>query len=153
MIVLLERDAGLGLQRVRLRERLLARLRAAKLDAALAAGTSPESDVALALHAARLCRPAQRRQLARGLSRALAAAAAPALPRHAVRVCSPAVHRSRAELETVVERLAAGPVDVRGVARIRTLLADGTGPLYRESTTDRLRTELRAALATMDPFV
>ena len=153
MIVLLEHDAGLGLRRVRLRDRLRARLRVAELDAALASGASPESDVALALHAARLCRPAQRRLLARSLARAESAAAAPVPTRRAVPVCRPAIHRARAELQAVVQRLAAGPVDVRGVARIRALLADGTGPLYRESTTDRLRTELRAALATMDPYV
>ena len=68
-------------------------------------------------------------------------------------MCGPAVHRARAELQAVVACLtAAGPVDVRGVARVRRLLADGTGPLYRESAPDQLRNELRAALAAMDAF-
>jgi hypothetical protein len=91
--------------------------------------------------------------LARSLSRVAAAADAPTSPRLAVPVCRPAVHRARADLQAVVERLGDGPVDVRGVARIRVLVADGTGPLYQESTPDRLREELRAALATLDPFV
>ena len=65
---------------------------------------------------------------------------------------TPSVAR-RIELEAVAERLgAAGPVGVRGVARISGLLTDGTGPLYRASSPGRLRDELRAALAAMDPF-
>ena len=74
------------------------------------------------------------------------------MSRHKTPVYGPAVRRARAELRAVVERLAAdGPVDVRGVARVRRLLADGTGPLYRESAPDQLRNELRAVLAAMEP--
>ncbi len=153
MIVLVEQDAVLGLRRVRPRDRLRARLRTAELDAALAAGASPESDVVLSLHAGRLCRPAQRRLLARSLRRVAAAAATPAPSRRAVPVCRPAIHGAEAELQAVVQRLAVGPVDVRGLARVRTLLADGTGPLYREGAPNRLRNELRAALMTMDPSI
>ena len=52
----------------------------------------------------------------------------------------------------MVGRLVApGPVGVRGVARIRNLLADGTGPLYRASGAGHLRDELVAALLAMDP--
>jgi hypothetical protein len=40
---------------------------------------------------------------------------------------------------------------VRGVARVRTLLADGTGPLYREHDAGRLRRELVATLDSLDP--
>ena len=58
-----------------------------------------------------------------------------------------AVQCAWAELQSVAERLgAAGPVDVRGVARISGLLTDGTGPLYRASPRGRPRDELRAAL-------
>ena len=68
-------------------------------------------------------------------------------------MCGPAVRRAGTELQAVIDRLvAAGPVSVRGVARVRCLLADGTGPIYRESAPDRLRDELRAALAVMDPI-
>ena len=52
-----------------------------------------------------------------------------------------------------MERLVApGPVDVRGVARVRNLLADGAGPLYQESTAHRLAPELQSALAAMEPL-
>ncbi len=153
MIVVLEEDAGLGLRRVRMRDRLLARLRASALDRELAGGASPESSIALALHAALLCGASQRRVLARSLTRIAAASEASARSRLRAPVCRPAVRGARAELDAVVDRLvASGPVDVRGVARIRSLLADGTGPLYWESAAELLRTELRGALAQMEPF-
>lgn len=153
MIVVLEHDAGLRLRRVRLRDRLLARFRAGALDAELAAGASPESSVVLALHAGFLCRPSQRRVLARSLTLIAAAAESTGASRLKTPVCRRAVRRARSELHSVIGRLAAaGPVDVRGVARIRRLLADGTGPVYRESAPDQLRNELRAVLAAMEPF-
>ena len=151
MIVVLEHDAGLGLRRVRMRDRLLARIRAAALDAELAAGASPESSVVLALHAVHLSGPSQRRLLAGSLRRIAASADAPTRSRLRTPVCGPAVRRAGTELQAVIDRLvAAGPVSVRGVARVRCLLADGTGPIYRKSAPDRLRDELRAALAVMD---
>ena len=153
MIVVLEHEVGLGLRRVRFRDRVLARIRATALDAELAAGASPESGVALALHAGHLCRPSQRRLLARSLTQVAAVVETRDRSRLKVPVCSPAVRNARGELQAVVERLvAAGPVDVRGVALIRNLLADGTGPLYRESAPDQLRNELRGALAAMGAF-
>ncbi len=152
-IVVLEQGAGLGLRRVRLRDRVRARLRTAALDEQLATGASPESSVALALHAGQLCRPQQRRVLARSLIEIARSCDAPAPRRLKAPVCRHGVTRARPELAAVVERLAAaGPVDVRGVARIRNLLADGTGPLYHEARPGHLRDELRAALRAMDPL-
>ena len=151
MIVVLEHGAGLGLRRVRLRDRLLARIRAAALDTELAAGASPESSVVLALHAVHLNGPSQRRLLAGSLRRVAASAQAPTKSRLKAPVCGPAVRQALPELQAVIDRLvAAGPVSVRGVARVRCLLADGTGPIYRKSAPDRLRNELRAALDVMD---
>jgi len=153
MIVVLERDATLGLRRVRLRDRLLARVRAAALDAELAGGTSPESSVVLALHAVHLSRPSQRRLLAGSLRRVVASADAPARSRLKAPVCGPAVRCAGTELQALIDRLVGvGPVSVRGVAQVRCLLADGTGPIYRKSAPDRLRNELRGALAVMDPL-
>jgi len=48
---------------------------------------------------------------------------------------------------------AAAPVDVCGVARIRNLLTDGTGPLYREVAPGGLNRELLAALRAMDSLI
>ena len=68
-------------------------------------------------------------------------------------MCRPAVHQARAELAAVAGRLdATGPVDVHGVARVRTLLADGTGPLYRSARPEQLRNELTAVLDALDSF-
>ena len=152
MIVLLEQDAGLGLRRVRWWNRVLVRARAFALDRELATGASPESNMALAVHAGRLCSPAQRHALARSLTRIAAASTAPAGRRVKAPLCRPAVDRARAELAEVADRLtAAGPVDVRGVAWVRQLLEDGTGPLYRSGPPDQLRSELAAALSALDP--
>ncbi len=152
MIVLLQEGTRLGLRRVRCRDRLVVWARASALDRALAAGISPESNVALAVHAGRLCEPAQRRLLAHSLTQIAAASTSPAGRRLKAPVCRPAVHRARAELSAVADRLVTtGPVDVEGVARVRRLLADGTGPLYRPGSSDQLRGELVAALTALDP--
>ena len=151
-VVLLEQGAGLALRRVRLWDRVRARFRTSALDEQLAAGASPESNVALALHAGHLCRPQQRRLLAGSLAEIALSCETPARRRLKAPVCRHEVARARAELAVVVDRLAASdPVDVRGLARIRNLLADGTGPLYHESRPGQLRDELRAALRAMDP--
>jgi hypothetical protein len=153
MIVVLEEGTGLGLRRVRWRDRVAVRARASALDAALAGGTSPDSSVTLALHAGHLCEPAQRRLLARSLTRIVAVSEAPAARRLASPVCKPAVRRVRPQLAAIAGRLAAsGPVDVRGVARLRLLVADGTGPLYQAAPTNQLRDELSAVVAALDSF-
>jgi hypothetical protein len=153
MIVLLEQGAGLGLRRVRWRDRLVVRARASALDQELAAGASPESSLALAVHAGRLCEPAQRWLLARSLTRIVAFSDAPAGRRLKAPICRPAVQRARDELSAVVGRLSAtGPVGVQGVARIRELLADGTGPLYQPAQPEQLRHELVTALDALDSF-
>ena len=62
--------------------------------------------------------------------------------------------RGGGELAAVVDHLdGAAPVDAHGVARIRNLLADGTGPLYREPRPGHLREELLGrARAAMESF-
>jgi hypothetical protein len=150
VVLVLEEQSSLGLRHVRLRDRVRARTQSTRLDEQLAAGMSPESNVLLALHAARLYRPMQRRRLAVSL-RAVALAA-----RRSRRMTAPINRRGvglvQNELEAVATRLDAnGPIDVSGVARVRRLLADGAGPLYMRSTPERLRQELASALAALDP--
>lgn len=152
MIVLLENDGDLRLRRVRWRDRLTARLRAGALDAALVAGAPPETSVPLSLHAEHLCAPSHRRLLARSLRRLVAVSEAPATRRRSVPVNRAAVLRARGELESLADRLAsAGPLDVRGVAKLRALLSDGTGPLYRPATAARLDRELVAIRSAIAP--
>jgi hypothetical protein len=151
MIVVLDEATGLGLHRVRWRDRLLVRIRRSALDRQLAAGAAPESSVPLALHAGHLCEPAERRVLARSLTRIVAAADAPTSHRLKTPVARPAVQRARAELAAVAGRLiASGPVDVRGVARVRTLVGDGTGPLYQSAPPEQLRHELTEVLDALE---
>jgi hypothetical protein len=149
MMVLVERGADLGLEQVRFRDRIVERLRTGALDLQLAAGESPESSISLALHAARLYRPEQRTRLARALRELAGIAARP------TRLKAPVSHRavgeSTDELEAVASRLASpGPVDVRVVAKVRSLLADGAGPLYRPTGTQALRAELLSVLRAFD---
>jgi hypothetical protein len=149
MKVLVEHDEDLELQSVRLRHRVGTRLHARDLDRALAAGASPDASVVLALHAARLYRPGHRSLLAHTVRRLATMAARPT--RLTAPVSGRAVREAAAELEAVAARLAApGPVEVRGVAKVRSLLVDGAGPLYRPSGSSALREELLSVLRAFD---
>ena len=91
--------------------------------------------------------------LARSLTRIVVAADAPMARRLAAPVDGPSVQRARAELAAVAGRLvASGPVGVQGVARVRVLVADGTGPLYRSAPPERLHRELIEVLTALDSF-
>jgi hypothetical protein len=148
-VVLLEEHNALGLRPVHVRDRILARVRTMSLDEQLAAGTSPESHVLLALHATRLCQPDQRRRLADSL-RAVALAAQQSR-RTRVPIDREGVRLVLGELEAVATRLDTNePIDVSGIARVRRLLANGGGPLYRQSRAGLLQRELLSALDALD---
>lgn len=150
-MVLLQEQNALGLCHVHRRDRILARLRATSLDHQLAAGTSPESSVQIALHAARLCRPEHRRRLAASL-RAVAAAAR-GTRRTRAPINRKSVRLAMAELETLSEWLESDePIDVRGIALVRVLLGDGAGPLYHRTTPRLLQRELASVLVACDPL-
>jgi len=121
--VLLRDDLGrLTLRHVRPWHRLLARCAAARLDRELAAGTPPETSAGLAARAMALTSAKARRDLATSV------------PVNRARISQAAV-----PLAHLAECLAApGPVPVQGVAMVSRLLADGTGPLYREASGDDL---------------
>jgi hypothetical protein len=128
-------------------DRLLARLRAFRLDRALADGASPEASVELALRARLLARPRHRRDLASAVSRVLATARQPPVAsRLPIPVCRDRVRDCENELTELIGRLqAAGPVSVRGIAKADVLLADASGPLYRRASPDDLRARVRDA--------
>jgi hypothetical protein len=147
--VLLRDDLGhLTLRRLRPWHRMLARAAVARLDRELAAGTSPETSASLAARAMALTSTKARRDLAASVQRILAAAghppAAPPAPAAAVRPARLPLNRARISgsagpLATLADTLAApGPVPVQGVAMVSQLLADGTGPLYRQTDGDDL---------------
>jgi len=128
-------------------DRLLARLRAFRLDSDLAAGASPEANLALALRAQMLVRTRHRRDLARSARRVLATATQPAFSgRPPVPVCRDRVRDCSEEFGELIRRLlAAGPVPARGVAKVGVLLADAGGPLYHRASADDLRARVREA--------
>jgi hypothetical protein len=149
-VVLIEERSSVCLKQVRLRERLRVRLGTTRFDEQLAAGASPESNSILALHAARLYGPTERRRLAMGLRTVVRAARRPR--RTPVPIEREGVRLALDQLEEVVARLeSAGPMDVSSIARVRCLLEDGAGPLYRRSTPGRLQRELAAVLGPADP--
>jgi hypothetical protein len=162
MHVLLDDDRGqLTVERLRPWHRILARSQAARLDRELAAGASPEASASLAARAAWLTSTEFRRDLAANLRRILVAAGEPAWPAAAGAPLGPArrprvplrttrISRSAPLLAELANRLLdPGPVPVRGVAMVTELLADGTGPLYREAARDDLGTMAEQAAAAL----
>lgn len=153
MHVLLEDDLGrLTLRPLRPWHRLLACCRAARLDRELAAGTRPEANAGLAARAMRLTSAGYRRDLAASLLRILAALAPAAqsspsatrTPRVPLRLAP--ISQSAPLLSELASRLVEpGPVPVQGVAMVSQLLADGTGPLYRQASRDALDHLVRQA--------
>ena len=158
MHVLLDDNQGqLTLKRLWPWHQILARGQAARLDRALAEGASPEASTSLAARAAQLTSTEFRRDLAASVRRILVAAGPPALPvaahaplgstrRLSVPLRTTRIRRSAPLLAEVASRLLEpGPVPVRGVAMVAQLLADGTGPLYREAARDDLGAMLERA--------
>lgn len=125
-------------------------LRAAALDTALAVGARPTPGSALAVRAERLTSARRRDALARTFTRALRDAhddtawVSQRVPLHRVNIAA-----AEREIGEVIARLTGPqPVDARGVARLRRVLADGHGPFYRLGRGD-LTGRFQAALAAM----
>lgn len=145
---------GVYVEPVRLRHRLESWLLAERLDETLAAGADPDSDVLLALHAQRLACSSTRDELAASLQRLLRLSARPesGIERTRSLAVLTRVAAARPEIETLVERLLAPvPVPVRGVALVRLLLRDGTGPLFRYESRADLAQQVRRASDALDP--
>lgn len=145
---------GVYVERVTLRRRLECRLLADRLDRTLAAGIAPEVDVLLALHAQRLVREDTRLELAASLERLLHAASRPAwaLSRIPSMAVLPRVAAARPDIESLVDHLrACVPVSARGVALVRILLRDGSGPLFRYESTGDLGVQVRQAVRALEP--
>jgi hypothetical protein len=127
---------------------LRAQLRAGELDSRLARGTAPETSEVLFSHARRIVRPRSCAVLASSLRRI---AVAPERPRglsNRVPVAREQVDSARGELVALADRLEQpGPIRVRGVAQVRLLLGDGSGPLYRRVSGRPLLADLRTAAA------
>jgi hypothetical protein len=141
-------------RRPRLSDRLAARLRARRLDRALAQGTPPEASAPLALRAQRLTEPEQRSSIARELRRILPEAhhsRRPAFSR--IMPSRGSVWAAREELRRLAEMLEdPGPVAAGGVAQARILLTDGTGPLYNPQSRTTLLSGAARAVRELRPW-
>jgi hypothetical protein len=138
-------------RRVRLRDRIAARLLAHSLDRQLADGVPPERSAALSLRARRLADPAYARFLARRLNEIVREAVSRRVPRAQIAVRLSAVVTVSAEFEELARRLVAPrPVAVRGVAQVSMLLREGSGPLYSSRADEDLGAALRRARAAVE---
>ena len=130
--------------------RLGARVFGDHLDRALIDGGDPTTSATLAARAAMLTSPATRAELADGLDVILASAQSPpsrlrALPRHAALLANASLLR---ELASILRGSA--PLYVRGIAMVRRLLTDGTGPMYTSRDGIALERALRKARAAVN---
>lgn len=140
----------IGAPRFPLRARLAAKMYANKFDRMFAVGAAAPARSALAAHAARLTSTEEREAVARSLRRTLDDAknlSAPVSSRVPLNI--PNITAAEDRIDQVTLRLhSPRPVTPRGVARLRLLLADGKGPLYRYGKGD-LEGRLGAALAAL----
>ena len=130
--------------------RLTARLHADQFDRQLAVGVPAPAGSALAVHQARLTSVAEREAVARTLRRAVHDAQAGGAPLSSRVPVHPNNIRAAEDLiDAITLRLhSPQPVSARGMARLRVVLANGCGPMYRFGRGD-LSGRLGAALAEL----
>jgi hypothetical protein len=125
---------------------LCALLRAPSLDRQLAAGVPTWRSPQHAARALQLTSARRRRAAARSLEELVERSEA-RMPRGrsaAIPPCREQVRDALGEIMAISARLrSAEPVDARGVAVLRALLADGGGPCFIRSRTDALTDALR----------
>jgi hypothetical protein len=136
--------------RVPLGARVMARLFADRYDRMLAVGVPAKAGSALAAHAARLTSVDEREAIASSLRRSADHTCnRDALVSSRVELNVPNITAAQDRIDQVTLRLhSPKPVTPRGVARLRVLLADGAGPMYRHGAGD-LEGRLGAALAAL----
>src|SRR5919202_4932745 len=138
-------------RRVRLRDRVEARVRTHQLDRQLADGVPPERSAALSLRARRLVDPAFAPALATRVHEIVREAVLRRVPRAQMAVRLTAVAELAAEFDELARRLVApSPPAVRGVAQISVLLGDGSGPLYSSYADEDLAGAVRRARAALE---
>lgn len=130
--------------------RVTARLRPYHLDRQLAVGVPAPAGSALAVHQGRLASVAEREAVARTLRQAVHDADAGASPLSSrIPVHPTNIAAAKDLIDTITLRLhSPRPVNARGMARLRLVLSDGCGPMYRFGQGD-LSGRLGAALAEL----
>jgi hypothetical protein len=130
---------------------VVARVAASRLDARLAAGEDPLSDVVLACRSRRLVSGRSRRRLARGLERAWSVPPGQAVLSAAVAVDERAVEVARPALQQLASALRSrADVEPCGVAIARILLTEPCSALYRPAYREELYELARAALFALE---
>jgi hypothetical protein len=126
---------------------VLARVVGRRLDARLAAGEDPQSDVVLACRSRLLVSGRSRRRLASGLERAWSTPAGHAVLSAAVPVDERAVEVARPALQQLASALRSrADVEPRGVALTQILLTEPCSALYGPAYREELYELARAAL-------
>jgi hypothetical protein len=130
--------------------RLQARIFAAKFDREIEAGVIPLPGSPLAAHVQRLTSVRERESVARAFRRvAQSNELRPTIADLRVPALSGRVHECRSVIDDITLRLhSPRPVQPKGMARLRILLSDGTGPLYFEGQ-GNLSGQVRGALAAL----
>ena len=130
--------------------RLIARVRADRFDHQLAVGVVAPEGSALAVHQARLTSVQEREAIAQTLRHAVqdaregAAVFSSRIPVHSNNIAA-----AEDVIDAITLRLhSPQPVSSRGMARLRRVLSDGTGPFYWYGKGD-LAGRLGAALAAL----
>ncbi|MDT5015056.1 MAG: hypothetical protein QOD39_1216 [Mycobacterium sp.] len=128
---------------------LIARLRADKFDRLLAVGVPAQAGSALWAHEVRLTSIAEREAVARTLRDAVTDSRDDVVFSSRVPLHAPNVTAAEDMIDAITLRLhSPRPVRGRGMARLRRVLSDGCGPLYRFGRGD-LNGRLGAALAAL----
>jgi hypothetical protein len=136
-----------------LSEVILLRLSAARLDADLAAGMSPETSSRHATRARRLVSPRTRHALASDWEHLLSVShgTTPGLSGR-VPIRRERLHQAEPEIRELIEALrASGPVPARGVAIATNLLTDGRGPIYNAKAPNDLTATVMRAVVHLNP--
>jgi hypothetical protein len=127
-------DGAAGVRAVHVRpgDGIKARLHARRIDRELADGASPDRDAETAVRARHLTGMAERHRLVEALEHALVVSIVPRSSLVSASVLDRfAVASAREEIVDLCTTLSRpGPVSVRGVACVRALLTDGSGPFF-----------------------
>jgi hypothetical protein len=134
----------------RLATRMAAYLRRFKLDRALSEGADPSSSGLLAARAAQLAGQSTRADVATGLERmALSIVDPPSRTR--VRPSRQAALANQSMLLDLAAALRrGGPLYARGIAKLRMIVVDGTGPAYTDRRGEALARALELAAAGLN---
>ena len=125
---------------------LAARLRAPLLDRQLAAGVPSWRSAQHASRALQLTNARRRRTLGASLERLTERAERPLAPLSSAAIppCREQVRDALPEIMAMSAILrSAEPIDARGVAKLRALLSDGSGPCYKRSCPSALTDALQ----------